>query len=179
MQFHTGLGDNDITLTRSSPANLQPLIKAHPNATFVLLHSSYPYTRDAGYLTSVYANVYLDFGEIFPFLSSDGQRTVLRQVFELTPMNKIMWSSACIRPDSDMVYPDEVLTLCSGWALVARKLLSGNNASSSSSPSGSSSRFMSDTLANPTIRAVTPSIHQPRRLHFNPSHQHREECVFS
>lgn len=103
MQFHTGLGDNDITLTRSSPAHLQPLIKAHPNATFVLLHSSYPYTRDAGYLTAVYANVYLDFGEIFPFLSSDGQRTVLRQVFELAPMNKIMWSSAYIRSESDII----------------------------------------------------------------------------
>ena len=30
----------------------------------MLLHSSYPYTREAGYLTSVYPNVYLDFGEV-------------------------------------------------------------------------------------------------------------------
>lgn len=64
MQFHTGLGDEDITLRISSPSHLQPLIKTYPNSIFVLLHSSYPYTREAGYLTSVYRNVYLDFGEV-------------------------------------------------------------------------------------------------------------------
>ncbi|KAJ8583433.1 amidohydrolase 2 [Rhizopogon salebrosus TDB-379] len=93
IQFHTGLGDNDITLTTSSPAHMQPIIKAFPETVFVLLHSSYPYTRDAGYLTSVYKNVYLDFGEVFPFISAEGQRTVIRQVLELAPTNKILWST--------------------------------------------------------------------------------------
>ena len=97
MQFHTGLGDNDITLTLSSPAHLQPLIKAYPATKIVLLHSSYPFTKEAGYLTAVYENVYLDFGEIFPFLSADGQRQVVRQVLELAPTNKIMWSSVLRR----------------------------------------------------------------------------------
>ena len=64
VQFHTGLGDNDIDLLRSSPSHLQPVIKAYPQTIFVLLHSSYPYTRDAGYLTAVYSNVFLDFGEV-------------------------------------------------------------------------------------------------------------------
>lgn len=94
VQFHTGLGDNDISLAQASPALMQPLIKAFPQTKFVLLHSSYPYTQDAGYLTAVYQNVYLDFGEIFPFLSADGQRDVFKKVLELTPVNKIMWSSA-------------------------------------------------------------------------------------
>lgn len=89
------MGDNDITLTTSSPAQLQTLIKAYPDTKIVLLHSSYPYTKEAGYLTSVYANVFLDFGEIFPFLSPDGQRQVVREVLELAPTNKIMWSSKC------------------------------------------------------------------------------------
>ena len=93
VQFHTGLGDNDITLALSSPAHLQPLIKAYPRTKVVLLHSSYPYTREAGYLASVYENVFLDFGEIFPFLSGDGQRDTIRQVLELAPTNKILWSS--------------------------------------------------------------------------------------
>ncbi|KAI0742634.1 amidohydrolase-domain-containing protein [Daedaleopsis nitida] len=93
VQFHTGLGDNDITLALSSPAHLQPLIKAYPNTKIVLLHSSYPYTKEAGYLTAVYENVFLDFGEVFPFVSPDGQRQVLRQVLELAPTNKIMWST--------------------------------------------------------------------------------------
>jgi len=64
VQFHTGLGDSDITLALSSPAYLQPVIKAYPGTKFILLHSAYPYTRDAGYLTAVYANVFLDFGEV-------------------------------------------------------------------------------------------------------------------
>ncbi|EIW56717.1 uncharacterized protein TRAVEDRAFT_127334 [Trametes versicolor FP-101664 SS1] len=93
VQFHTGLGDNDITLTLSSPAHLQPLIKAYPGTKVVLLHSSYPFTKEAGYLTSVYDNVYLDFGEIFPFLSADGQRQVIREVLDLAPTTKIMWST--------------------------------------------------------------------------------------
>jgi hypothetical protein len=93
VQFHTGLGDNDITLALASPAHLQTVIKAFPSTTFVLLHSSYPYTREAGYLTAVYPNVYLDFGEVFPFVSGEGQRTIIRQVLELSPTNKIMWSS--------------------------------------------------------------------------------------
>ncbi|CCM00965.1 uncharacterized protein FIBRA_03013 [Fibroporia radiculosa] len=93
VQFHTGLGDNDITLSKSTPALMQPIIKAYPNAKIVLLHSSYPFTQEAGYLTAVYQNVYLDFGEIFPFLSADGQRDVVKQVLELCPTNKIMWST--------------------------------------------------------------------------------------
>ncbi|KAH9948513.1 amidohydrolase-domain-containing protein [Amylocystis lapponica] len=93
VQFHTGLGDNDISLFHSTPALMQPVIKAYPNTKFILLHSSYPFTQEAGYLTSVYRNVYLDFGEIFPFLSADGQRDVFKQVLELCPTNKILWST--------------------------------------------------------------------------------------
>jgi hypothetical protein len=60
VQFHTGLGDNDIRLVKSNPAYMQNLIEAYPKAKFVLLHSSYPFTREAGYLATVYDNVYLD-----------------------------------------------------------------------------------------------------------------------
>lgn len=58
LQFHTGLGDNDITLTRSSPGHLQEFIRAYPGVPMVLLHASYPFTRELGYLATVYSNVY-------------------------------------------------------------------------------------------------------------------------
>ncbi|KAF9529040.1 amidohydrolase-domain-containing protein [Crepidotus variabilis] len=93
VQFHTGLGDNDLTLTQSAPALLQPIIKAYHETVIVLLHASYPYMREAGYLTSVYRNVYLDFGEVFPMVSRSGQKDIIQQLLELTPTNKIMWSS--------------------------------------------------------------------------------------
>lgn len=93
IQFHTGLGDNDIPLLDSNPGCLQPLIAAFPTVPVVLLHSSYPYTQEAGYLTTVYHNVYLDIGEVFPMVSRSGQEIILRQALELTPMSKILWST--------------------------------------------------------------------------------------
>ena len=93
LQFHTGLGDNDISLLDSNPGCLQPLIAAFPTVPVVLLHSSYPYTQEAGYLATVYRNVYLDIGEVFPMVSRSGQETILRQALELTPTSKILWST--------------------------------------------------------------------------------------
>ncbi|KAK4914454.1 hypothetical protein LTR66_017149 [Elasticomyces elasticus] len=93
LQFHTGLGDNDIDLVRANPAYLQPLIAQYSDADIVLLHSAYPYTRQAGYLASVYPNVYLDLGEVFPMVSRDGQEKILRESLELTPTNRLLWST--------------------------------------------------------------------------------------
>ncbi|TVY80817.1 Protein fluG [Lachnellula suecica] len=92
-QFHTGLGDNDITLTRSSPAHLQGFIRKYPKVPIVLLHASYPWTQEAGYLATVYDNVYADIGEVFPFVSKEGQERVVREILELCPTEKILWST--------------------------------------------------------------------------------------
>ncbi|KAI5462607.1 hypothetical protein BGZ63DRAFT_354656 [Mariannaea sp. PMI_226] len=93
IQFHTGLGDNDITLAKSSPAHLQEFIREYPTVPIVLLHAAYPFTREAAYLASVYANVYADVGEVFPAVSRDGQEAVIRQALELCPYSKILWST--------------------------------------------------------------------------------------
>ena len=93
LQFHTGLGDKDISLLHSNPGCLQPLIEAYPTVPIVLLHASYPYTREAGYLATVYKNCYLDLGLVFPMVSRDGQEKILTQAFELTPWSKLLWST--------------------------------------------------------------------------------------
>lgn len=93
LQFHTGLGDNDINLVRANPAYLQPLIAQYPDADIVLLHSAYPYTRDAGYLACVYPNVYLDLGEVFPMVNRNGQEAIIREALEITPTNRLLWST--------------------------------------------------------------------------------------
>ncbi|KAJ4407301.1 hypothetical protein N0V82_009939 [Gnomoniopsis sp. IMI 355080] len=93
IQFHTGLGDNDITLAKSSPAHLQEFIRTYPTVPIVLLHAGYPFTRELGYLATVYSNVYADIGEIFPFVSQDGQENAIRQILELCPWSKILWST--------------------------------------------------------------------------------------
>jgi predicted TIM-barrel fold metal-dependent hydrolase len=93
LQLHTGLGDKDIELLKSNPGYLQPLIENYTNVPFVLLHSAYPYTREAGYLATVFKNVYLDIGEVFPMVSRDGQKAILRQALEITPGSKLLYSS--------------------------------------------------------------------------------------
>ncbi|THZ73677.1 glutamine synthetase/guanido kinase [Aureobasidium pullulans] len=93
LQFHTGLGDADIDLLLSDPSHLQPLITAFPDVQIILLHTSYPYVRQAGYLATVYKNVYLDLGEVFPQVSRNGQETILRQCMEITPFSKLLFST--------------------------------------------------------------------------------------
>jgi predicted TIM-barrel fold metal-dependent hydrolase len=63
------------------------------NAPIVLLHASYPYVQEAGYLASVYPQVYLDFGLAVPFLSVAGMRRTMQQLLELAPISKLMYSS--------------------------------------------------------------------------------------
>lgn len=92
-QFHTGLGDNDIVLRYSSPSHLQPFIEQYPSIPIVLLHASYPFTKEASYLASTYPNVYLDVGEVFPMVSKEGQENVIRGALELCPSEKLMWST--------------------------------------------------------------------------------------
>ena len=93
IQFHTGLGDNDIRLRFSSSSHLQPFIERFPSVPIVLLHASYPFTKEAGYLASTYRNVYLDIGEVFPMVSQEGQENVIREALELCPSEKLMWST--------------------------------------------------------------------------------------
>ncbi|MHC5611599.1 MAG: amidohydrolase family protein [Nostoc sp.] len=95
VQFHTGYGDPDLDLRLANPLNLRYLLELpqYRHVPLVLLHASYPYMQEAGYLASVYPQVYLDFGLAVPFLSVSGMREVIRQLLELTPTTKLMYSS--------------------------------------------------------------------------------------
>jgi len=119
-QFHTGLGDTDINLLKSNPAQMQPLVEAYPEVNFVLLHSAYPYTRDAGYLAAHYSNVFLDIGEVFPILSMDGQESVLRHALELVPTTKILWST------DGRYYPETYWLANKQFRQVLEKVIMGN-----------------------------------------------------
>jgi predicted TIM-barrel fold metal-dependent hydrolase len=37
--------------------------------------------------------VYADIGEVFPFVSREGQEKVVREILELCPTEKILWST--------------------------------------------------------------------------------------
>ena len=95
VQFHTGFGDPDLDLRLGNPLYMRSLLedRRFRNAPIVLLHASYPYVQEAGYLASVYPQVYLDFGLAVPFLSVAGMRKTVQQLLELAPTSKLMYSS--------------------------------------------------------------------------------------
>jgi uncharacterized protein len=95
VQLHTGFGDPDLDLRLANPLHLRSLLELpqYRHAPIVLLHAAYPYMREAGYLASVYPQVYLDFGLAVPSLSVSGMREAIRQLLELTPTTKLMYSS--------------------------------------------------------------------------------------
>ncbi|KAF7956145.1 hypothetical protein EAE96_005065 [Botrytis aclada] len=93
IQFHTGLGDDEISLTRSSPSHLQDFIREYSEVPIVLVHSGYPWTKETGYLATVHSNVYVDIGEVFTCVSQDGQEGVIRDLLASCPTEKIVWST--------------------------------------------------------------------------------------
>jgi predicted TIM-barrel fold metal-dependent hydrolase len=95
IQFHTGIGDPDLDMRLANPLHLRPFFE-NPDlrgVKFVLLHASYPFTRELGYLVGMYPNVYADFGLAIPTLSVAGMRGVVRQLLELAPTTKVAYSS--------------------------------------------------------------------------------------
>jgi hypothetical protein len=117
VQFHTGFGDPDLDLRYANPLHMRPLFEypAFRSVPFVLLHASYPFTREAGYLAAVYTNVHVDLGLAIPFLSTAGMRFVVRALLELTPLTKIVFST-----DAHVI--PELFYLGAHWG---RRILSG------------------------------------------------------
>jgi len=94
VQIHTGFGDTDLDLREANPLHLRPLLEGgrYANVPFVLLHASYPYVRELGYLAAMYPNVYADVGLAIPHLAAEIP-AMLRQLLSLTPSTKVVYSS--------------------------------------------------------------------------------------
>jgi hypothetical protein len=94
IQFHTGLGDPDLDLTKVDPAALRLLFsEAYRAAPIVLLHTGYPYARSMAYLAAMFPNVYADFGEIQLFVAGRDLKAVVRELVGLAPASKILFST--------------------------------------------------------------------------------------
>ncbi len=93
-QFHTGFGDADVDLHLANPLNLRPLLQSgkYAHVPWVLLHQGYPYVREAGYLASIYANVYTDLSLAIPFAVSETDM-LLTQLLGLAPTSKLLYAS--------------------------------------------------------------------------------------
>lgn len=95
VQFHTGYGDPDLDLRLANPLHLRPLFeeRAFQAAPIVLLHESYPYTAEAGYLAAAYPNAYVDLAFSLPPLSRSAFRRVVETALAAAPATKVMCSS--------------------------------------------------------------------------------------
>jgi len=110
VQLHTGFGDPDVDLLAANPLHLRPLLEndAYRTVPFVLLHASYPYVRELGYLAAIYRNVYADFGLANPQVAAEIP-AVLRQLLGLAPTSKVLYSS-----DASAI--PELFWLAARWA---------------------------------------------------------------
>jgi uncharacterized protein len=94
VQIHTGFGDPDLLLARADPSLLKPLIERFPETDFVLLHC-YPFVRQAGWLASVYANVFVDLSLTIPHVSRPA--AIVAEAVELAPLSKLLYGSDAVR----------------------------------------------------------------------------------
>jgi uncharacterized protein len=94
LQIHTGFGDADLDLREANPLHLRPLLESgrYASVPFVLLHASYPYVRELGYLAAMYPNVHADVGLAIPHLAAEVP-AMLRQLLGLAPTTKVVYSS--------------------------------------------------------------------------------------
>ncbi|XP_024990589.1 protein fluG isoform X2 [Cynara cardunculus var. scolymus] len=103
IQIHTGFGDKDLDLRQANPLHLRNLLEDDRflDCRIVLLHASYPFSREASYLASIYTQVYLDFGLAVPKLSVHGMISSVKELLELAPLKKVMFSTdGCAFPET-------------------------------------------------------------------------------
>ncbi len=72
---------------------MRALLKHEPfrSVPIVLLHC-YPYHRTAGYLASLYPNVYVDLGLTIP-IAGHGSAQILAETLEMTPVEQLLAST--------------------------------------------------------------------------------------
>jgi len=94
VQIHASFGESNIDQRRNHPGMLKWIFDQPAFATvpMVIVHGGYPHCFEAGYLASVYPNVYVDMSEMIPFVPF-GSRQGLRDIFDMCPFNKILYGS--------------------------------------------------------------------------------------
>lgn len=90
MQVHAGIGDDDADLKQCNPLLMQSLfrISTLQKTKFVLLHC-YPFVREAAFLASLYANVYMDLSLALNIVSTSGQE-MIAEALATAPASKIL-----------------------------------------------------------------------------------------
>jgi len=94
MQIHTGMGDFEVNLVYARPAYLMDLLRfpTFRSCQVLLVHTGYPYHREAGYMANVLPRVYCDVSEGVPF-AGHGAKRIISEVLEMAPLSKVLYGS--------------------------------------------------------------------------------------
>jgi predicted TIM-barrel fold metal-dependent hydrolase len=95
IQLHTGYGDRDLDLALGNPLHLRPLLEsgAADGVPLVLLHGSWPFTREAAYLAAVHEHVYTDIATCIPPLGFGEMVSMWRSALAVAPVSRIQAST--------------------------------------------------------------------------------------
>ncbi|WP_283590625.1 amidohydrolase family protein [Ligilactobacillus saerimneri] len=93
LQFHVGYGDADTDMYQGNPLLMRDFLNewSHQGLKVVLLHC-YPYHREAGYLASVFPNLYFDIS-LIDNLGPSAMERVLDEALELAPYSRFLFAS--------------------------------------------------------------------------------------
>ena len=95
-QFHTGTTFSGPVADRdASPDLLAPVVHAHPQTTFVLMHGGFPHTRQLADLAKRFANVVVDISWL-PMLSQPAAASAVAEFVTLVPHHKIVWGGDAV-----------------------------------------------------------------------------------
>jgi predicted TIM-barrel fold metal-dependent hydrolase len=94
MQIHTGMGDFEVNLVLCRPAYLMDLLRfpAYRACRVLLVHTGYPYHREAAYMANVLPRVWLDLSEGIPF-AGHAAWDIVRGVLAMAPLTKVCYGS--------------------------------------------------------------------------------------
>jgi uncharacterized protein len=94
MQVHTGMGDFEVNLVLCRPGYLMDLLRfpAYRGCRVLLVHTGYPYHREAAYMANVLPRVWCDLSEGIPF-AGNAAWEILRGVLAMAPLTKICYGS--------------------------------------------------------------------------------------
>ena len=93
-QMHVGYGSWQGNITRqANPLLLNPLIEAHRQTQFVLLHGAYPFIGEMGTLAKNHPNVTIECGWL-AYIAPAAYRRALGEWLDSVPANKLLAFSA-------------------------------------------------------------------------------------
>jgi uncharacterized protein len=121
LQVHTGFGDSEIRLAESDPLLLEEALRtpAASRADVVLIHASFPWHEQAGYLASVRSRVWTEFSLCNLFSPVTTADRLLR-ILDIAPAGRITFGSDGHGPPESHWFG--IVVLRDAWQAVRERL---------------------------------------------------------